>query len=100
MTKNRKVRVKEWSKLLQEARKLKAIVVRATKKTKSGGGNNTSSGFMKPVKISGQMAKFTGWDIEEPHSRLDVTRFICQYIKENSLQDVIKKQHEVNFAQG
>ncbi len=85
--KNRKVRVKEWSKLLQEARKLKSIVVRATKKTKTGGSGNTSSGFMKPVKISSQMAKFTGWDAEQPHSRLDVTRFICSYIKENNLQD-------------
>jgi chromatin remodeling complex protein RSC6 len=85
--KNRKVRVKDWNDLLKEARKLKSIVVRATKKTKNSSKGNSSSGFMKPVNISSQMAKFTGWNVEEPHSRLDVTRFICQYIKENNLQD-------------
>ena len=85
--KNRKVRVKEWNELSKEARKLKSIVLRATKKTKSSNGQSNSSGFMKPVKISKALAKFTGWDAEEPHSRLDVTRYICQYIKENKLQD-------------
>jgi chromatin remodeling complex protein RSC6 len=49
--------------------------------------NNTNSGFLKPVKISTEMAKFTGWDANELKSRVDVTKYLCNYIKENSLQN-------------
>ena len=48
---------------------------------------NNSSGFMKPVKISKDMTKFTGWDSSELKSRVDVTRYICNYVKENNLQN-------------
>jgi len=48
---------------------------------------NNSSGFMKPVQISREMSEFTGWDPEELKSRVDVTKFICNYIKENELQN-------------
>ena len=41
---------------------------------------------MKPVDISSEMRKFTGWD-EEPKSRVQVTKYICDYIKENDLQN-------------
>ena len=33
------------------------------------------------------MAKFTGWDKDELRSRVDVTKFLCQYIRENNLQN-------------
>ena len=46
-----------------------------------------NSGFLKPVEISADMAKFTGWNPDELHSRVDVTKYICNYIKENGLQD-------------
>jgi upstream activation factor subunit UAF30 len=49
--------------------------------------NNTNSGFLKPVQISGEMAKFTGWNPDEPRSRVDVTKYICDYIKEHDLQN-------------
>ena len=48
---------------------------------------NTNSGFLKPVRISGEMAEFTGWDPKEPKSRVDVTKYICKYIKDNDLQN-------------
>jgi len=48
---------------------------------------NTNSGFLKPVRISGEMAEFTGWDPEELKSRVDVTKYICKYIKDNDLQN-------------
>ena len=42
---------------------------------------------MKPVKISVEMAKFTGWDKDELKSRVDVTKYLCQYIRDNNLQN-------------
>jgi chromatin remodeling complex protein RSC6 len=49
--------------------------------------NNTNSGFLKPVSISKEMCNFTGWGADELHSRVDVTKFVCNYIKENNLQN-------------
>lgn len=57
------------------------------KKQKSSRATNTNSGFLKPVQISKDMAKFTGWDSTELKSRVDVTKYICKYIRENNLQN-------------
>lgn len=48
---------------------------------------NVRSGFMKPVRISPEMAKFTGWDPSKECSRVDVTKFICKYVKDHNLQN-------------
>jgi chromatin remodeling complex protein RSC6 len=55
--------------------------------------NNTNSGFLKPVQISKDLAKFTGWDPAQLRSRVDVTKFICNYIKEHNLQDPQDKRN-------
>lgn len=47
---------------------------------------NPNAGFKKPYYISRELAKFTGWNEDEKKSRVDVTRFFCNYIKENGLQ--------------
>jgi upstream activation factor subunit UAF30 len=54
--------------------------------------NNNNSGFLKPVKISNEMAKFTGWNSSDLKSRVDVTKYICNYIKENNLQNPTDKR--------
>jgi upstream activation factor subunit UAF30 len=56
-------------------------------KHKTNRKNNTNSGFLKPVQISKEMAKFTGWDSSELRSRVDVTKYICKYIRDNNLQN-------------
>ena len=48
---------------------------------------NNNSGFLKPVKISTEMAKFTGWDKDELKSRVAVTKYLCDYIRSNNLQN-------------
>ena len=48
---------------------------------------NKSSGFLKPVILSNEMAEFTGWDKEELRSRVDVTKYLCKYIKDHNLQN-------------
>lgn len=49
--------------------------------------NNGSSGFLKPVKISADIAKFTGLNASDLHSRVDVTKYLCNYIKDKNLQN-------------
>ena len=56
-------------------------------KKKTNRKNNTNSGFLKPVNISKDMALFTGWDQNELKSRVDVTKYICNYIRDNNLQN-------------
>jgi upstream activation factor subunit UAF30 len=41
------------------------------------------------------MAKFTGFDPKVQHSRVDVTKFLCKYIKDKNLQNPVNKR-EIN----
>ena len=66
---------------------LKTQCERAIKKTSTTRQNNHNSGFQKPVKLSSELAKFTGWPADELHSRVDVTKYICDYIATNKLQN-------------
>lgn len=59
---------------------------------------NSNSGFLKPVKISADMAKFTGWSTNEPKSRVDVTKYLCNYIKEHNLQNPEDKRQIIPDA--
>lgn len=52
----------------------------------SAAGGNVQSGFQKPVRISEEVSKFTGWDVSEPRARVEVTNFVCDYIKKHNLQ--------------
>jgi upstream activation factor subunit UAF30 len=85
--KTRTLGIKTWRNLIKETKKLKNNSMRAMKKTTKRKNKNNLSGFMKPVNISKQMAKFTGWKPEELRSRVDVTKYICNYIKDNDLQN-------------
>lgn len=72
---------------------LKNHALRVSKKKVTTRRNNTNSGFLKPVHISKELAKFTGWDQNELRSRVDVTKYICNYIKEKNLQDPSDKRN-------
>jgi chromatin remodeling complex protein RSC6 len=71
---------------------LRADCMRISKQRRTNRKNNTSSGFMKPVKVSDEMAKFAGWDANQLKSRIEATKYICQYIKDNNLQDPADKR--------
>jgi len=66
---------------------LRAHTARVMKKKQSTNRVNKNSGFLKPVQVSSEILKFTGWNDNELKSRVDVTKFICNYIKEKNLQD-------------
>ena len=63
-------------------------VRRSTSSSASG-----TSGFMKAVKISKDMQKFTGLKEDQLVSRVDVTRAICDYVKNNNLQNATDRRH-------
>ena len=75
--------------LNKSLKQLKKDTIRAMKQKRRNPNRakNTSSGFMKPVQISKEMASFTGWDHSELKSRVDVTKYICGYIRDNELQN-------------
>lgn len=64
-----------------------STVFRQKRKIKRSTNGNKNSGFLKPVKVSKEMASFTGWKPDELHSRVEVTKALCKYIKDNNLQD-------------
>lgn len=49
--------------------------------------SNAKGGLSKPVEVSGELAQFIGWSPKELHSRSEVTKAVCDYIKANKLQD-------------
>jgi chromatin remodeling complex protein RSC6 len=74
--------------LVKQIKSIKGDVARISKQRVRGTRqNNTSSGFMKPVKISSDIASFTGWDASQMRSRVEVTKFLCDYVKTHNLQN-------------
>jgi chromatin remodeling complex protein RSC6 len=61
-------------------------------KPKTKRSKNSQSGFMKPVAISDELAKFAGWPTGCLKSRVDATKFLCDYIKKNNLQNPADKR--------
>ncbi len=73
----------------KQVRQLKSDSLRVSAKRtrRQTAPRSTNSGFMKPVKISRDMQKFTGLRDDQLVSRVDVTKAICQYVKTNNLQN-------------
>ena len=71
---------KKWSRELKTAQKSQA-------KRKRKSGNRQPSGFVKPTKISDELAKFLEKPAGTEMARTDVTREINKYIRSHNLQD-------------
>ena len=71
---------KKWSRELKTAQK-------QSLKRKRKAGNRAPSGFVKPTRISDELAKFLDKPAGAEMARTDVTREINQYIRTHSLQD-------------
>jgi upstream activation factor subunit UAF30 len=52
----------------------------------------TPSGFAKPTKLSDDLCSFLGIPIGSQMARTEVTRVLNEYIRKNSLQDVVDKR--------
>ena len=71
---------KKWTRELKTAQKSQA-------KRKRKSGNRAPSGFVKPTKISDELAKFLEKPLGSEMARTDVTREINKYIRSQNLQD-------------
>ena len=71
---------KKWSREVKAAQKVSS-------KRKRKAGNRAPSGFVKPTKISDELASFVGKDKGTEMARTEVTRDINKYIRTNNLQD-------------
>lgn len=80
--------------LNKDIKQLHNDVLRVTKfKRNCDRKTSSSSGFLKPVNISAELAKFTSWDAKKAYSRTQVTKFICNYIKDKELYDKKDKRN-------
>ena len=70
---------KRWSRELKNAQK--------SKKRAKRGGNRSPSGFVKPTKISDELARFLEKPLGTEMARTEVTKEINNYIRANGLQD-------------
>lgn len=86
-TKGKGVGIQYLRGLKKRVRELENSTNRVMKQKQKTPRKNNNSGFLKPVLISKEMASFTGWDPSKETSRVDVTRFLCDYIKSNDLQN-------------
>lgn len=68
------------------ARELKNAQKASSKKRRTSG-NRQPSGFVKPTRISDELAQFLGKDIGTEMARTSVSKEINNYIRANSLQD-------------
>ena len=73
--------------VLTKVKDLQRATGHAIKQKPTSQRKNNNSGFLKPVQISPEIAKFTGFDASQLHSRVDVNNFICEYIKSKNLQN-------------
>ena len=71
---------KAWSREVKTAQKVSS-------KRKRKAGNRAPSGFVKPTKISDELASFLGKEKGTEMARTEVTRDINTYIRNNNLQD-------------
>lgn len=91
LDKKRDVPIRVFRSFIRHVKEIRSDVNRLVR-SKRVVSENSSSGFKKPVKISKQLAKFTGWDPSELRSRAEVNRFLCDYIKEHNLQNPENRQ--------
>ena len=71
---------KKWTRELKSAQKLSS-------KRKRKAGNRAPSGFVKPTRISDELAKFLDKPAGTEMARTDVTRDVNKYIRAHNLQD-------------
>lgn len=68
-------------------RELKAAQKSSSRRKKTASGNRAPSGFVKPTRISDELAKFLGKTAGTEMARTEVSKEINTYINDNKLKD-------------
>jgi chromatin remodeling complex protein RSC6 len=76
--------------LVDDIKDVKKDVKKVAKKPRKN--NDKMYGIFKPVTCSNEVIKFTGWDPEIKYARLDVYKFLYDYVKSNNLTSVVDKK--------
>jgi len=74
------------SKLRTVSKDTQRLLNKKGKRSTEKKGNRTST-LSKEVPVSDKMIEFAKWEKDSKHSRIEVTRFVYAYIKENDLQN-------------
>lgn len=86
-----------YHKITKELKALKKEITKmqkqSKKKSKVPRKPGNISGIQKQGKLTPEMYEFTKWDPEKDYSRVDVTKFICNYIRERDLQNKQDKRY-------
>ena len=85
--KKRDVSVSTWKSIITDVKRIKNNTLPSVRKKITVSNHQRTGGFDKPKRLSDEMLKFTGWDRNGQYSQNNVTTFLCQYIKENGLQN-------------
>lgn len=80
------------SKLRVVKKDAQRLLSKKNKRGSSGKSTTRTSTLSKTVDVSDEMNQFAGWETESKHSRIDVTRFVYAYIKNNNLQNPSDKR--------
>ena len=89
------VAVKNDYKTLEKTVSRELKTAQKSSRRKKSNGNRQPSGFVKPTRISDELAKFLGKTIGTEMARTEVSREINQYIRNNKLQDA-KNGRKIN----
>lgn len=86
--------------LVKRTKQLKKDLVKLFK-LRSGsknGADNPNSGFRKPVDVSAEMRTFLNLPPDQLTRRVDVTSYVCDYIRKNNLQDTNDRRNIIPDA--
>ena len=85
--------VKTFRIINKKLKKIHIMISKLLKNKKTNKTSNNNSGFMKLNNISNELSNFMNLeDKNEQKSRVDVTKYICNYIKNNNLQNPTDKR--------
>jgi chromatin remodeling complex protein RSC6 len=85
--------VKTLRSIAKKVKSLKTHSLKVAKNTRSARTSTNTGGFVKPVKLSKELCSFLGIKEDETRSRVEVTKFVCNYIKEKNLQDPLDRRN-------
>lgn len=78
---------KYFSSIIKRLNALHSHTMRVCRRKTKTTRTNTNGGFKKPVNLSNELCAFMKCKPGEQRCRNDVTKFVCNYIKEHNLQN-------------